>query len=413
MNFKHKAFHCGFCITIAITSFVIGWYFSTIDYKTDPITKDVTIIKNIAEVSDDEHEIDLSLYWLVWDLLSEKYVDEENIDTSAMIYGSIKGLVSSLDDPYTVFMNPEESEEFNDSLEGTLEGIGAELTIEERNLVIVSPLRNSPAEKAGIEPGDIIYMIDGEFAAEMTLFDAIMSIRGEMGTTVVLTILRDGLGEPFEVPIVRDSIDIDSVTVEKLDDEITYLSINQFNDKTLEEFSSAISEMILEEARGLIIDLRFNGGGYLDIAVELLSFILPEDTTAVKIEQRGMENEVMYTNGQVKLLDIPVVVLVNEGSASASEIVAGAIQDYERGVIMGTQTFGKGSVQEVESFSDGSSIRLTIAKWFTPNGTNIDEVGLTPDIIVEIEEADIEAEIDTQKEAAIEYIKNIIYSSSV
>lgn len=404
---EKRSHHFFIYFLVAAISFVLGWQAvsygflsgASVDIKRDRNIKD--------DVSSNDIDIDLELYWTVLDQLDNYYVDEEALDEQNMLYGSIKGLVNSLEDPYTVFMTPEESENFNASLEGTLEGIGAELTVEGHNLVIVSPLRDSPAERAGLLPGDIIFMIEGELASEMTLFDAIMSIRGEKGTTVILTIIRDNLDGPFDVSIVRDTINIESVTVEKLDENIVYLSVNQFNDKTNENFGKAVSEMILDEPDGLIVDLRFNGGGYLDIAIELLSYLLPADTEAVIVKQRGEEDNIMLTDGNPKILHVPLVVLINAGSASASEIVAGAIQDHERGIIMGTQSFGKGTVQEVDSFPDGSSIRMTIAKWFTPDGRNIDDVGLIPDIIVEITDEDIENEYDSQKEEAIQYLLNL------
>ncbi len=392
---------------VAAISFVLGWQAVSQGFLGGA-SVDIERDRNIEnDVSSSDIDIDLELYWTVLDQLDNYYVDEAALDEQNMLYGSIKGLVNSLEDPYTVFMTPEESENFNTSLEGTLEGIGAELTVEGYSLVVVSPLRDSPAERAGLLPGDIIFMIEGELASEMTLFDAIMSIRGEKGTTVILTILRENLKDPFDVSIVRDTIDIESVTVEKLDGNIVYLSVNQFNDKTNENFGKAVSEMILDEPDGLIVDLRFNGGGYLDIAIELLSYLLPADTEAVVVKQRGEEDNTMFTDGNPKILNVPLVVLINAGSASASEIVAGAIQDHERGVVMGTQSFGKGTVQEVDSFPDGSSIRMTIAKWFTPDGRNIDDVGLIPDIIVEITDEDIENEYDSQKEEAAAYLLNL------
>lgn len=385
-------------IIIAFLSFIFGWQATTLGW--------------LGNVSDGETEIvsgearaDMGLFWQIWDELNLKYVDENVVSDDDKIYGAIKGLVEAYADPYTVFMTPEESKQFSDNIEGVLEGIGAELSVEEKMLVIVSPLKNSPAEKAGLRPGDTILKINDEIAADLSLFDAIMKIRGEKGTTVKLTILREGVDDPFDVSIVRDSIDIESVTVEKLPNGITYLSVNQFNDKTNEQFSKAISEMILARPKGIIIDLRFNGGGYLDTAVEMLSYILPAGEEAVTIKVRGKADEVMNTNGNPKILDVPLVVLVNEGSASASEIVAGAVQDHKRGVVMGTKTFGKGSVQEVESFSDGSSIRLTIARWFTPKDRNVDKVGLTPDVVVEIKKEDIEKKFDAQKEEAIKYLR--------
>ena len=388
-------------IFLLLLGFGFGWFSAGGDINTN-----VDTVEEVEEiyVYDIKDDVNLDLYWTVWEELTDKYYIQEVLDEESMIYGSIKGLVESLDDPYTVFMTPQETEEFTSSLDGKLEGIGAELTVEDQQLVVVAPLRKSPAEKSGLLPGDIIYKIEGELAAEMSLIDAIMSIRGEKGTTVNITIVREGVNEPFDVSIVRDSIDIESVTVEKLDSDIVYLSVNQFNDKTKDEFGRAISEMILEEPKGMIVDLRYNGGGYLDIAVDLLSYLLPSDTLAVTLKEIGQDDNEMYTNGNPKVLDIPLVVIVNESSASASEIVAGAIQDHQRGIVLGTQSFGKGTVQEVETFFDNSSIRLTIAKWFTPNGRDIDKLGITPDIIVEITEEDLIDEYDAQKEAAIEYL---------
>lgn len=395
---------------IALFSFVLGWQatsYGLIGGGSETGVVDCYDCDDKISYTDPKNEVDMALFWDVWEELNKKYVDENFATDQERVHGAIKGFVKSIGDPYTVFMTPQESMDFSASLEGTLEGIGAELTVEDRNLVVVSPLRNSPAEKAGLMPGDIIYLIEGEMASDMTLFDAIMNIRGVKGTTVNLTVIRENLAEPFEVSIVRDSIDLESVTMEKLDNGVVYISVNQFNDKTSEEFRTVVSEMLLHEPKGIIVDLRYNGGGYLDISVDLLSYLLPSDATAVIIKQRGKDDDAILTNGNPKLLKVPLVVLVNKGSASASEIVAGAIQDHKRGIVMGTQTYGKGSVQEVETFADGSSLRITIARWFTPNDRGIDGAGLTPDIIVEITPEDIENEIDPQKEAAIQYLLNL------
>lgn len=396
-------------VLVAVLSFGLGWQATSFGFFGDAsvkVEKNSSVLDPILKTQNGNN-IDMELFWAVWNELKDKYIDIDTVKDENMAYGAIKGMVKALDDPFTVFMTPEESRQFNDSLEGKLEGIGAELTVKDKNLVIVSPLRKSPAEKAGLKSGDIIYKIDGEAAAEMTLVDAIMKIRGKKGTTVTLTIVREDLDKPFDVSIVRDSIDIESVTVEKLDDDIVYISVNQFNEKTNDQFGKAISELILDEPKGLIVDLRYNGGGYLDIAVQLLSYLLPSNTSAVIIKERGKEDEIKYTNGNPKLLNVPLVVIINDSSASASEILAGAIQDHERGVILGTKSFGKGSVQEVQNFADGSSMRLTIAKWFTPKERSIDHTGLVPDIVVEMKEEDIKKEYDAQKEAAIKYLKDL------
>lgn len=405
---------CGGCgggfkkyLIVAILAFLFGWQaesfglfdkFSSINSLPD---SDDAVENEIAK------DVDLKLFWMIWKMLDAQYVDADSVSAEDKVYGAIRGLVDSYGDPYTSFMNPDESKEFANNIEGKLEGIGAELLKEEGNLVIVTPLKNSPAEKAGLKAGDIILKVEKEFTADMTMFEAIMKIRGEKGTTVNLTVLRVGMEKPFEVSIVRDKIDIDSVTVEKLDGGIVYLSVNQFNDKTNDQFGKAVSELILDEPKGLIVDLRFNGGGYLDIAVELLSYLLPKETPVVLIRDKKGEEVKKLANGKPKLLKVPLVVLVNEGSASASEIVAGAIADQKRGVIMGTVTFGKGTVQEVADFVGGSSMRFTIAKWFTPNGRSVDKVGLTPDIIVEVLPEDAEKNYDRQKEEAAKYLREL------
>jgi len=403
-----KSYRFYLFILVAVVSFALGWELSRFGFFSSSVVK----IDNKAGTSANssvqtKDGVDMGLFWKIWGEVDNKYVDENALKSDAMVYGAIKGMVNALQDPYTVFMTPEESVQFNESLEGTLEGIGAELTVKDKKLTIVSPLRKSPAEKAGLLSGDVIYKIDGKRADDMSLVDAITKIRGKKGTTVTLSIIRSNLEKPFDVTIVRDSIDVESVTEEKLKNGIVYLSVNQFNDKTNDEFGKYISDLILNEPKGLIIDLRYNGGGYLDIAVQLLSYLLPKDTSAVIIKERGKKDDTLYTNGNPKLLNAPLVIIVNDSSASASEIMAGAIQDHKRGVILGTKTFGKGSVQEVEKFSDGSSLRVTIAKWFTPNNRSINHEGLTPDIFVDIKDEDIKNAYDRQKEEAIKYLENL------
>ena len=358
--------------------------------------------------SQDENPADLSLFWKVWGIVSDLYVDETALNKQTMVYGAIKGMVASLEDPYTVFMTPDETKDFDESLNGTLEGIGAELTVKEGVLVIISPLKNSPAEKAGLLPGDVVYKIDGNITSDLTLFEAITKIRGAKGTTVTLTMLRKGKKDPFDVAIVRDEVNIESVSMEDKGKGIYYIAINQFSDNTKTEFDKAIQEILLKDPKGIVLDLRYNGGGYLDISVDILSEFLNGKIEAVTIKRReAKDNETMYVSGNAPLAEVPLVVLVNKGSASASEIVAGAVQDHKRGVVMGEQTFGKGSVQEVDKLPDGSSLRITIAKWYTPSGKNISEVGITPDIEVALTEQDAEAKRDPQLDSAVKYLLGV------
>lgn len=350
----------------------------------------------------------LDTFWDVWDLLEELYIDESAIDKQQLVHGAIRGMVAAVGDPYTVYMTPEETVEFDQNLGGRLDGIGAELTVRDQALVVVTPLKGSPAEAAGLLPGDIVYKIDGDLTAEMTLFDSIMNIRGERGTMVVLTIIRKGIENPFDVSIVRDTINIKSVSLEELEEGIFWLSVYQFTDNTTSEFEEAVDTLLAKNPKGIILDLRNNGGGYLEISVDMVSEFLEGTVEAVTIKRRDEnDNETLYTSGSPRLLNIPLVVLINNGSASASEIVAGALQDHQRAVVIGETSFGKGSVQEVDKLRDGSSIRLTVARWYTPSGNNIDLVGVTPDMEIPLTEEDYELDRDPQLDAAIEYLKNL------
>lgn len=396
-----KAGNYVFNIVIIIVLFSAG-FFTGLHYDKQPLASDSGSSKNGILENDD-----FALIFEVWKSIKNNYIEDSKIDLEKMVYGSVKGFVSALGDPYTAYLDPEEAKSFRENLDSELQGIGAEVGMDKGNLIIVSPLRESPAEKAGLLPRDMILEIDGTPTSDMNLIDAVMKIRGEKGTSVVLTIFRDKTPEPFKVTIIRDEIKVESVTHEMKGD-IFYISLNQFSDDTRVEFSNAINEMVLKKPKGMIIDLRFNGGGYLDMAVEVLSELIKDKKETVRMKRRDVkDNQIMYTSGNARAFDIPLVVLINEGSASASEIVAGAIQDYKRGLVLGTQSFGKGSVQELETLSDGSSLRLTIAKWLTPNGRSIDEVGVTPDKIVEMTLEDIEKDKDPQLDAAITYLKSL------
>lgn len=353
--------------------------------------------------------VDLSLFWKVWDILDTSYIDTSKLDTQQMVYGAIKGMVSSLSDPYTLFMNPKETEDFRNSLSGDLQGIGAELSIKDGHLVVVSPLKNSPAEQAGIKPGDIVYKINGVLTTNMSLTDAVSRIRGPKGTTVSLVVLRANNNNPLELTVSRQDIKVPSVSWEMKANNIAYISINQFGDDTTKEFSNAVNDILLKKPKGVILDLRFNGGGYLDGAVDIVSEFMDSGvvTTVKKRTEAGKENaEVQKVHGHARLGKLPLVVLINEGSASASEIVAGAIQDYKRGTLIGTKSFGKGTVQELQPLSDGSSLRITIAKWFTPNNKNIDQTGIVPDIVVPTSDQDEQNKKDPQLDKAISFLQD-------
>ncbi len=389
--------------TVLITSllsFSFGWFFAK-NIETEgvdkiPLSASATSAQNISNPNLNE----------VWKKLSDAYYDASKLDLEKLKYGAVKGLVASIGDPYTVFMTPDEYKEFDRGLGGELEGIGAQLGVKNGKLVVIAPLKDSPAEKAGVKRGDVIYKIDGEIEGEMTLADAIGKIRGRQGTQVNLAVIRDQNKAPIDFKITRGQIVLDTVTLEKKDGDIFYLSINQFNDHTQTEFRNAAQKILLEKAKGLVLDLRDNGGGYVDSSISVLSELISGEKTAVIEKQRDEKNnQVMKTTGTATLSDIPLVVLVNKGSASASEIVAGAIQDYKRGLLIGERTFGKGSMQELNKLNDGSNLRITIAKWFTPLNRSIDGVGIMPDKEVKISEDDEKAERDPQLDEALKYLK--------
>lgn len=342
----------------------------------------------------------------VWDHLQEAYYFGAKLDFQKLNYGAVKGFVEAIADPYTVFMTPEESKDFEDGLEGQLEGIGAELEVKDGKLMVVNALKNSPAEGAGIRSGDIILEIDEKDASEMSFFEAVRSIRGKKGTQVTLLILHENLAEPQQLKITRGDITVESIKLEKLDSDIFHLSLIQFSDHSKKEFDDTVQKLLLERARGLILDIRGNGGGYMEISTDILSEFITGVKPVTLISRRDQsENETIETSGNARLADIPIAVLVNKGSASASEIVAGALQDFKRAVLIGEKTFGKGTVQEIYQLKDGSRLRMTIAKWLTPLGRSINETGLTPDIEVKMTEDDFKAKRDPQLDEAVRYFK--------
>jgi len=383
--------------------FMIGWTGAFFYYDAGASINTSDSSSYLESDTANNEEVSLDLFWDVWDMLDESYVDVTLLNDETMLYGAVDGMVDSLGDPYTDFMTPEETSEFMNNMGGELEGIGAELTVQNGLLTVISPIKGAPAEKY-LLPGDVIYLIDGNPTSDMTILEAVMNIRGEPGTTVELTIMRKGEDDYSVFKIERAKVEINSVDLEFIgnNSDIAHISIYQFGDNTTDEFQEAVNEALLHDISGIVLDVRNNGGGYLDTSVNVLSEFLDGQEKAVTVKMRDeSNNEMYYTSGASKLEGIPMVVLVNEGSASASEIVAGAIQDYEAGIIMGEQTFGKGSVQVIEDLPGGASIRMTIAKWYTPAGRSIDDTGITPDILVM---PDPDTEEDDQLKEAINYL---------
>jgi carboxyl-terminal processing protease len=339
-------------------------------------------------------------FWETWSIIHDQFV-EQPLDDEALMRGAIRGMLGALDDQHTWYMDPEEYQEANRDLGGEYDGIGAWVDVTGEYLTIITPMPGSPAEQAGLRPGDQIVAIDGE---DMTGIDSELARRrvlGPAGTTVNLTIRREGVPEPLEFSIVRARIIVASVEGEMLDDGIAYIRLLTFGDKTTQQLRDTLRELLAENPRGLILDLRNNGGGYLITAIEVASQFIAEGV--IMYEQYGDGSRDVYNARSGGLAtEIPLVVLINEGTASASEIVAGAIQDYGRGQLVGMTSFGKGSVQNWVALSDEQgAVRVTIAKWLTPDERTIHGIGLTPDLVVERTEEDFDAGLDPQLEAAI------------
>ena len=341
-------------------------------------------------------DVNFKLFWKVWDIIRSKYIDRDQITDAQLFYGSMKGVVAALGDPYSVFLDPVISEEFTEELSGKFQGIGAEIGMKQERLTIISPLPESPAEKAGLKPGDKVMAIDGNETTGISLDEAVKQIRGEKGTEVILTVARENADSFLDITITRDTIDIKSVVLE-MKDNIGYIKLTHFNQDTAQEFGEIVNELLTKSPKGVILDLRNNAGGYLDVAIEIAGYWVKNGDVVVKESFGDVEIDRNYNStGQEQLASYKTVVIVNGGSASASEIVAGALQDFELANVVGEVTFGKGSVQELEQLSDGSSVKITIARWLTPFGRSIDKEGVAPDEIVEFTEENYENEEDPQ-----------------
>ena len=359
-------------------------------------------VEDAAEANGSDLETLFEPFWQAWDLLHTYYVDQP-VDDTILMRGAIRGMMESLGDPHTSYMDPQEFEDANAQLSGSYEGIGAWVDTSGDYLTIVTPMSGSPAEKAGLQPGDQVIAIDGEDMTGVTPEAARQKVLGPAGTDVVLTIYREGVDTPFDVTITRSQITVPSVESEMRDDGIAYVRLNTFGDTTSEELETQLKDLMAQNPRGLILDLRNNGGGYLTTAVSVASQFMSDGVVLYEQYGDGTRDEYDLKKGGLAT-DIPLVVLVNEGTASASEIVAGAIQDYGRGQLVGVTTYGKGSVQNWIPLENDGAVRITIARWLTPKGRTIDKKGLTPDVVVEMTEDDYKNDRDPQLDAAVEIL---------
>jgi len=339
----------------------------------------------------------------VWSIILDDYVGSDDLDDEELTEAVIRGLLESLGDPYTVYLDPEYAEISKAELQGDITGIGAAITIRDNMLTVVTPLDGSPAERSGIRSGDKILEVDGESTLEMSLMEAMLKIRGEEGTKVRLSVLHADEEIPVDIEIVREKIDVPSVYLEMLANDIAHIRITSFTGRTDSEFESSLNDALEQGSSGIILDLRNNYGGLVDSAVNVVSEFVDEGIVVYAMDNEDERRDWSVENGGVAL-DAKLVILVNSNSASASEVVAGALQDYDRATLIGTTTYGKGSMQHVLNLSNGGALHVTFARWYTPDGRQIDAEGIDPDIEVEVTAEDIENGRDPQLERAVTFL---------
>ena len=393
----------GIVVVVIVLLFVI---FSGVGFVIGKVTTGKISLKidpNIYQETALPDFFQNSLTKQVWSIMNNDFVDKTKLEDKELFYSALRGLVNGLGDPYTVFFDPETTKEFDEQIDGRFGGIGAELSVKDGGIMtIVAPMPETPAEKAGLMPGDKIFSVDGKEVSGMILEKVVRLIRGPEGTTVTLVIVR-GEEEPKEYIITRAIIEMKSVKYEFRPDGLAYLQISGFNSDTSELVSKFEKELKTKKPRGIIVDLRNDPGGLLETALDIGSKWVEKDV--LLIEKFGDGREIKYNAGSKAVFKgYPTVVLINEGSASASEIVAGALQDYKLATLVGKKSFGKGSVQMLKKLTDGSAVKVTVAKWLTPNGRSINELGIEPDITVEFTKADFDAKKDPQMEKALEIL---------
>jgi len=363
----------------------------------------------------DAEPLNYSIANSVWDVVDDKYLRADEIETDDIKYGLAKGLVSAIGDDHSTFFDPEESAAFMTSLNGDLQGIGAELKLVDGLVMVVSPLPDSPAEKAGILPGDIIIKVNDEnLGVVSNLLELVMKIRGPKGTEVTLTVIHEDNPVPEDISIIRDEIHLQAATFheeEYQDEKIAVINLSSFTESIGNEFEELLRQVNFDGYDKLIIDMRYNGGGYLEGAIDIVSYFIDPNLPVVHIKDRNNE-EARNSSAKTLRFNGKIVVLVNEVSASASEIVAGALKEYDKAQVIGTKTYGKGSVQEVHPFLDSSMMRITVAEWLTPEKNNIEGVGIEPNQIVELDFEQFKEGTDNQMDAALMYLTNSASSST-
>ncbi|MBI4038649.1 S41 family peptidase [Candidatus Daviesbacteria bacterium] len=394
-------------VLIIILSFLLGWQVGHRDVKVKWANFKPTVSVVQKDVPQ-QINVDFKLFWDTWDLLSQKYIDKKALDGQKMFYGAISGMVSALGDPYTTFLPPEAQKSTKEDLGGSFEGVGIELGFnKDKRLAVISPLSGTPAEKSGIKPQDLIVKIDDKDTTGLSLPEAVKLIRGPKGTKITLSIFREGDSEPKDYNLTRETVIVKSVELSmkktQSNKKVAVIKLSRFGERTKDEWNQTVFSLLSQNAQAVILDMRNNPGGFLEGAVFIGSEFLNGGDVVLQENNQGVRTN-FRVDRSGKLTDIPLAVLINKGSASASEIVAGAIQDRKRGQLVGEKSFGKGTIQEAEDLENGTGIHITVAKWLTPNGRWVNETGgLDPDVKIKDDKDDETA--DPQMDKALELLE--------
>jgi carboxyl-terminal processing protease len=403
MNFQNKRTTAVIVLIAAIiAAFAAGVFADRTWYAPVRIQQVATSVQN----GEAPHGVDFEPFWTAWRLLNEKYVKPDKVSDQDKVWGAISGLAQSYGDPYTVFFPPKKAEYFSSEVRGNFGGIGVEIGVKDNVLTVIAPLKGTPAERAGLLAGDKILNIGATSTQDLNLDEAISLIRGEKGTSVKLTILHEGAKSPTEITVMRDTINIPTIETEKRKDGVFVISLYSFSATSADLFRQALREFVESGDDKLVLDLRNNPGGYLEAAVDMASWFLPAGKTVVREHfGNGKEDDVFRSKGYNIFNDrLKFVILLNKGSASASEILAGALHDYGIAKLVGEKSFGKGSVQELLDVTPDTSLKVTVAEWLTPHGDQISGKGLIPDVVVVRTEKDYENRKDPQMDKAVDLL---------
>jgi len=398
----------GISLGVLVVALVFAGFY--IGYKRGVVSGTDVVVSGVVNGDGQVEDADFNLFWEAWQKLRDNHIDSDEHSNQELVYGAISGLTSSFGDPHTVFFPPQEAEKFAQDVAGNFGGIGAEIGYDDNGILsVIAPLKGGPAEGQGLLSGDLIVKIDDKSTTDMSVDEAVSYIRGVIGTPVTLNIYRKGWVKPRDIRIVRENIKIPTLDVSfKEEGRVAYIQLYSFNENALAAFARAAREVISRGADGIVLDLRNNPGGYLDVAVRIAGLFIESGETVVSEQLRDGTREPLVAEGTPVLKDIPLVVLINGGSASASEILAGALRDIKGTKLVGEKSYGKGTVQEIKRLSDDSSMKVTIARWVMPAGGVLDKVGIEPDYVVEVTEEDIKAKKDVQLEKALEIMRSII-----